>query len=331
MLSIQHLRHRQQELETAYDLLSEKISRVRKEKILETDTTVRFKLEKQLEDFEQERENIEKEIQELLQAKQHILPDRESLSEEISPPQIPQNLIPKNYLKFIGRDEEIKKLLKFLSPGYGLNIITIDGIGGVGKTSLALEVAYHCLEASQGHVVGDYPDIPTFDAIIFTSAKQDSLTTSGILPRSQAQRSLEDIFQEISRTLDRPEIIRTTPEEQPQKVRKHLSCQRTLLIVDNLETIEDKQGILSFLYELPSNVKVIITTRERQSIVPIRLTELPEPQGLQLIKQKTDEMNIELNEEQEKTLYHVTGGIPAAIIYAIGQISAGYSNGVKSY
>ncbi len=48
MVSIQHLEHRQKELEAAYDLLSEKISRVRKEKILETDTTIRFKLEKQL-------------------------------------------------------------------------------------------------------------------------------------------------------------------------------------------------------------------------------------------------------------------------------------------
>ncbi len=257
-------------------------------------------------------------------AEQHFLTSA-PLAGELPLPKPYQNLIPKNYTKFIGREEEINKLMKFISPEYGLNIITVDGIGGVGKTSLVLEVAYRCLEASKKENEKKETNIPTFDAIIFTSAKQDVLTAGGILPRHQAQRTLHDIFQEISRTLDRPDITRATPEEQPERVRNNLARQKTLLIVDNLETIEDKQGVLAFLYELPANVKVVITTRERQSITPIRLTELPEPQGLQLIKQKASEMNITLTKEQEKDLYRVTGGIPAAIIYAIGQISTGYS------
>ena len=48
MSSIQRLEQRQKEFEAEYDLLSEKISRLRKEKILETDINVRFKLETRL-------------------------------------------------------------------------------------------------------------------------------------------------------------------------------------------------------------------------------------------------------------------------------------------
>lgn len=257
-------------------------------------------------------------------AEQHFLTSG-TISGELPPPRPYQNLISRNYIKFVGRKAEVDKLLRFLSADYGLNIITVDGIGGVGKTSLVLEVAYRCLEASRTNAIEVDAGMPTFDAIIFTSAKQDALTAGGILPRQQAQRTLQDIFQEISRTLDRPDILRASPDEQFQVVRDDLSRQRTLLIVDNLETIEDKQGILSFLYELPANVKVVITTRERQSITPIRLTELPEEQGLQLIAQRIHQMSVVLSEEQCKALYKTTGGIPAAIIYAIGQISSGYS------
>lgn len=257
-------------------------------------------------------------------AEQHFLTSG-TISDELPLPRPYQNLIAKNYTNFVGREEEINKLLRFLSPDYGLNIITIDGIGGVGKTSLVLEVAYQCLEASKEENMEKSTNTPTFDAIIFTSAKQDALTAGGILPRHQAQRTLQGIFQEISRTLDRSDILRTLPEEQSQRVRDSLARQKTLLIVDNLETIEDKQGILSFLYELPANVKVVITTRERQSITPIRLTELPKLQGLQLIKQNADEMCIELTEDQATALYEATGGIPVAIVYAIGQIASGYT------
>ncbi|MEO1186401.1 MAG: hypothetical protein AAFX46_17725 [Cyanobacteria bacterium J06636_27] len=40
-------------------------------------------------------------------------------------------------------------------------------------------------------------------------------------------------------------------------------------------SIEDKEDVLSFLYDLPPTVKVIITTREQTLFVPIRLNYLP--------------------------------------------------------
>ena len=58
---------------------------------------------------------------------------------------IPHNLPPRS--EFIGR-EEAKALVHeaLRSRSY---LISIDGIGGIGKTSLALEVAYECLQVSQ--------------------------------------------------------------------------------------------------------------------------------------------------------------------------------------
>ncbi len=236
---------------------------------------------------------------------------------------IPCNLPTPEHTALIGRQNEIADLLELLSSQYGTHLITVDGIGGVGKTALVLEVAYRCLRASTGEVPNS--QVPTFDAIIFVSAKQQYLTPIGLLPSTEAQRTLRDLFREVAQTLTRFEITQATPQDQPSKVRDAISRQRTLLIVDNLETMEDKQEIMAFLYRLPPQVKVVITTRERTLYSPIRLEELEEEEALHLIEREAREKGVILSKEQALTIHQRIGGIPAALVYSIGQIASGYS------
>jgi len=233
---------------------------------------------------------------------------------------IPQNLPSPTYTAFIGREVEMNTLLERLSPEHGAHMITVHGIGGVGKTALVLAAAYLCLKASNENLA----DAPRFDAIIFTSAKQQELIPDSILQR-QGQRNLREIFRVIANALNDPTIIQSPPNDQFDRVRQILSKQRTLLIVDNMETIEDRNEVIEFLYNLPICVKVVITTRERIALLPISLRNLPPDDGLQLIQQQAGEKGITINDEDSKNLYDRTGGIPLAIVYAIGQVSSGYS------
>jgi tetratricopeptide (TPR) repeat protein len=236
---------------------------------------------------------------------------------------VPCNLPSLDRTHLIGRQAAIKRLLTLLSPPHAASLITVDGIGGVGKTSLVLEVAYRCWKASTGEEPD--PQAPLFDAIIFVSAKQQYLTPDGLLPSNEAKRTLRDIFREIASTLDRFEITNAAPQEQFALVYKALQ-QRTLLIVDNMETMEDKQEIISFLYELPHSVKVVITTRERVlSFSPIRLEQLSREEAINLIEKEAQEKETEITREEVLELYRHIGGIPAALVYAIGQIVSGYS------
>ncbi len=236
---------------------------------------------------------------------------------------IPNNLPTPEHTTLIGRQKEIADLLELLSSQLAAHLISVDGIGGVGKTALVLEVAYRCLRASTGEVPNT--KIPTFDAIIFVSAKQQYLTAGGLLSTSEAQKTLRDLYREVAQTLNRFEITQAMPEDQPLKVRDALSRQRTLLIVDNMETMAEKQEILAFLYRLPPQVKVVITTRERALFSPIRLEQLAEEAALHLIEKEAQEKNVTLSTEQALTLYRRIGGIPAALVYSIGQIASGYS------
>jgi tetratricopeptide (TPR) repeat protein len=227
------------------------------------------------------------------------------------------------HTRLIGRQEEVKQLQELLFPHYGAHLITVDGIGGVGKTALVLDVAYQCWQASIGEIVS--PLVPTFEAIIFVSAKQQHLTPYGILQQAEAERTLRKIFQEVTKALSRGDIPATPLQEQADLVREILGRQRTLLIVDNLETMEDKQEITSFLFQLPSTAKVVVTTRERTMFAPLRLEQLTEVAAQELVEQQAEEKEVKLNTGEAQMLCERIGGIPAALVYAVGQLAIGYS------
>ncbi len=234
--------------------------------------------------------------------------------------EIPHNLPKPTYTEFVGRQPERQRLLELLRPATAAPLIMVDGIGGVGKTALVINVAYQCLQASCQPTV--LTDTPTFAVIIFVSAKQKYLTADGILPRAYAPDTLHAIYREIACVLDL-DVTCSEPEELSIQIRHALSRQRTLLIIDNLETVADKDSVLAFLYDLPAQVKVVVTTREQRYYTPIQLDSLAPQEGTALIAQEADKQQIVLTDADVSQLYQGTGGIPAAIIYGVGQLASG--------
>ena len=71
---------------------------------------------------------------------------------------------------FVGREEEVRTVLESLQPNSRTFIVGIEGIGGVGKSALAIEVSYLCVEND------------LFESVIWISAKETVLTLHGIEP-----------------------------------------------------------------------------------------------------------------------------------------------------
>jgi tetratricopeptide (TPR) repeat protein len=222
------------------------------------------------------------------------------------PAQVPHNLPPRR--EFVGREKEKARVHEALRSRYPLT--SIDGIGGIGKTVLALEVAHECLRASKN---GDSADeMATFEGFIWTTAKDRDLTLNALLDA-------------IARTLDYPGIAQQPVEEKQIAVQKLLQGKPYLLIVDNFETITD-EGVRDFLLELPEPSKALITTREQKlrRAWAISLKGLTEPEALTLIRNEGRRLGMAALERAEDRLllhlYQATGGAPLAIKWGVGQI-----------
>lgn len=237
-------------------------------------------------------------------------------------PKIYQNLPQPDYSIFIGREKELAQVHQILRPypRSQEHLVTIDGVGGVGKSALALEVAHHYLRDCD-HL----PQEERFEAIIWTSAKATVLTADGITPRPQIARTLDDIYTTISIVLEHEDITRDRPEEQNRLVTKALTRQRTLLIVDNLETVDDER-VNTFLRELPAPTKAVVTTRHRIDVAhPVQLTGMSWEEAQELIINECEKKNVDLTKEEARRLYKRTGGVPLALVWSIAQMGYGYS------
>ena len=233
------------------------------------------------------------------------------------------NLPQRSYTRFIGREEELELLQGLLHPTNRIFLVTLDGIGGVGKSALALEIAY----SYRTH----YEMLPSeerFEALIWVSAKRTLLTASGIQQHDQTFNTLADLYQEIATVLERPDILQAEVDQRRRLVKGALKSQRTLLIVDNLETVDDDE-LLSFLRDLPEPTKAIATTRHRIDIAyALRLSGMPKEDALRLVAWEAQHKGVALSLENTDALYRRTGGLPLAMVWSVALMSLGY--GVES-
>ena len=255
----------------------------------------------------------------------NILEQRLLAAPQIQPvlpsPRPYHNLFQPDYTRFVGRQHELEWLRRRLSPQDRAWQMVIDGIGGAGKSALALAIAHEYRER-----YSELSPEERFEAIIWITAKEEILTIQGRKPSSPLgliSRTLEDMYTTIAQALEREDITRAIPGEQDQLVQKALSAQRTLLIVDNMESVTDER-VQSFLYNLPVSTKCIITSREWIDVAAVlKLTGLPFEEAEHLINEEATIRDVNLNDAQRQQLYKRTAGLPLPIKLSVARMASG--------
>jgi LuxR family glucitol operon transcriptional activator len=168
---------------------------------------------------------------------------------------------------FIGREDDAKQVKSLIKGAYP--VINLVGIGGLGKTALALKVAYDIL---------DDPDC-NFDSIVWVTAKTTTLGTNEILRIENAISDSIGIFNKICDELS------GTNENPFDEIYSYMREFKILLILDNLETVLDGR-IKNFLRDIPNGSKILLTSRVGLGgyDCPYNLSPMDEKNAIKLLR-----------------------------------------------
>jgi tetratricopeptide (TPR) repeat protein len=240
----------------------------------------------------------------------------------VSSPRIPSQvetyLRARGYERLIGRESEIKRVLAALQAPEGRWIVGLDGMGGIGKTAIAEEVAHHCASDPR---LGK----PLFEKVIWIQAARSEDPADTL---SGMRLTFEEIVTRIGEDLNLPEINKQDVREQLARVRTALRQRRILIVGDNLDTAKSQDKIVEQLRPLLGPSKALLTSRDRFTgdVFAIHLKGLALSKAVTLIRQLATSRNMRhvehtLRREELEQIARVTGGSPLAIKLVLGNLT----------
>lgn len=227
---------------------------------------------------------------------------------------------------FFGRTDELGKVLRALGPNDRSWGIVLDGIGGIGKTTLAVEAAYQAL------------DTRLFENVTFVSAKINRLDSGEIKTLQPVAQTLDGFINETARALGRTDIGKLDSAAKPRALIDALRSTRTLLIFDNLETLskEEQEALTDVLRDLPNGCKAMLTSRRRggEGAVWLRLDRLDDAAARDLIHEACDKdgnlaAKFARAGNSTQALIDEAGGSPLALTNILGILRKRHSLSVS--
>ncbi|HEY0782973.1 MAG TPA: metallophosphoesterase, partial [Thermoanaerobaculia bacterium] len=216
---------------------------------------------------------------------------------------------------FFGRKDELDTIARHLLPEDRSWGVVLDGPGGMGKTSLALEAAHR---APAEH----------FPLKLWITAKTRELLPEGEQTlQDHRVESFPALLNEIGLALGREDIPKTVPEERPRIVRHALASYRALLVFDNLETFtaSERRAVFELLDNLPTGCRTIVTSRRTEGSIAghkLRLDKLERYAADELLAElgRRSTAVARLTADERERLYEETGGNPLLLTWTVGQL-----------
>jgi hypothetical protein len=216
-----------------------------------------------------------------------------------------------SYQQLFGQEQVVEQLIAYLHDPHRHPIISLKGIGGIGKTTVADYAIRQRLTTGA----------PLHD-LVWISAKQEYLTGSGIVGARTGIR-LEQLLDELGRKVGLEEVNRLPLAQKVERLAKTLRAAPYLVVLDNLESVEDFRLVAPWLAQLAGPTQFLLTARETvpalTGVTQVELGELTPGPALDLIQYTATHKRV--NGFDPHDLYRLVGGNPLAILLVVSQLA----------
>lgn len=226
-----------------------------------------------------------------------------------------KNLPLPDYTRLIGAEYYFNQLVHLFNDPKGPRLVSLEGMGGIGKTALARGFA------ALPEIVARWP------RILWVSARQAILTEDGkLMASADAAATLEDISVRLAEQMGLAGLANKPLAERLEGLAAALSQEATLIIVDNLETAEEFSQLVPGLARLSGTSRFLLTTRQTLRDFPyvtaISVRELDDMQAFNLLRGEVTRRGSRraLTAEHFNELYRIVGGLPLAIKLVAAQL-----------
>lgn len=231
------------------------------------------------------------------------------------------NFPSKDSSKYVARRQLETELLSQLSTPYR-RVISLKGIGGVGKTSLALNVVKEICRTG------------VFDVVIWASARDlDLLEKSARQVKPSVQSSVD--LAELNRSLF-SQMTTVPPGDSLEWFGRTLQSDeygKVLWVLDNFETLQDPAEVFSLIDRAlgPSN-RVLITTRHREFFgdYEIEVRGLERTEFQQLVEDFSASIGVHISSEKADQIFRETDGHPYITKMMISEFKVNPLTAIKS-
>jgi hypothetical protein len=224
-------------------------------------------------------------------------------------------LLPNQHLFGVSQDQQ--QLRSVLEQSEAPWLIALDGIGGIGKTSLAAALAREIIPTNRFCDVG------------WVSAKREEFMPQiGLESIQRPALDTDTLTHLLLEQLDPNLSLARSAEEKKVLLTHLLKKQPYLIVIDNLETIVDYQTLLPFLRQLAQPSKFLLTSRHSlhtyADVFCLSLKELDRADALTLLRYEAKIRGVTVlanaAEAQLGDIYDVVGGNPLALKLVVGQL-----------